>query len=205
MVVDGVDVEAGVVEVRGGRRDEFGAGDAEEFLEEGEGVGPAALQARELVAVLVAQSRVDGVVELGGMESDADRHKGMHLVVLLADAVVLRRVLLEVLGARHVDEDVREHADGVGVAAQHHVAEADVVVGREVRRHHPREHGFFVELDVIECLERKAKVTQKAVHAQQADDAEVPQHAVERAGAVVARHRHWVFIALHSFQLLVDL
>ena len=37
------------------------------------------------------------------------------------------------------------------------------------------------------------------------DDGEVSQHAVERAGAVLAGDRHWVFIALHDCELFVDL
>ena len=37
-----------------------------------------------------------------------------------------------------------EHADCVGVAAHHHVGEADVVVGCEVGGHDSGEHGFFV-------------------------------------------------------------
>ena len=67
-----------------------------------------------------------------------------------------------------------EHADGVGVASHHHVAEADVVVGREVRRHDPCEHGFFVQLDVVEGFEREGEVPEEAVYSQQADDGEVP-------------------------------
>ena len=41
---------------------------------------------------------MDGVVELGGVEGDANGDEGVHLVVFLADAVVLG-VFLEVLGA----------------------------------------------------------------------------------------------------------
>ncbi len=206
-MVDGVDVERGGGEVRGRGGDELGAGGAEEFLEEGEGFGPAALEAGELVAVLVAQGGVDGVVELGGVEGDADGDEGVHLIVLLRDAVELLglAVLLEVLGAADVDEDVREHLDGVGVAAHHEVAEADVVVGREVGGHDAREHGLFVELDVVECLEREGEVAEQAVHAQQADDAEVAEHAVEGAGAVFARDGGGVGVLAHGGQLGGDL
>lgn len=170
VVVHGVDVEGRGGEVGRRRGNELGARGAEEFLEQGEGVGPAALEAREGVAVLLAQRGVDGVVEFGGVQGDADGDEGVHLVVLLADGVKPPLgavfVLLEVLGARDVDEDVGEHADRVGVPSHHHVAEADVVVGREVGGHDAREHGFFVQLDVIERLEREGEVAQQAVHPQ---------------------------------------
>ena len=117
---------------------------------------------------------MDGVVELGGVEGDADGHEGVHLVVFLRDAVVAGAFLfLEILRARDVDEDVAEHADGVGVAAHHHVAEADVVVGREVRGHDAGEHGFFVQFDVVEGFEREGEVAEEAVDSEQADDGEV--------------------------------
>ncbi len=108
---------------------------------------------------------MDGVVEFCGAEGDADGDEGVHLVVFLAHAVVLR-VLLKVLRARDVDEDVAEHADGVGVAAHHHVAEADVVVGREVGGHDAGEHGFFVQFDVVEGLQGQGEVAEQAVHPQ---------------------------------------
>lgn len=164
VVLDRVHVHGRVVEVGRGRGDEFGAGGAEVFLEEGEGVRAAALEPGELVAVFVAEGGVDGVVELGGVEGDADGDEGVHLVVLLRDAVVLG-CFLEVLGAGDVDEDVGEHADGVGVAAEHEVGEADVVVGREMGGHDAREHGFFVEFDVVERFEGEAEVAEEAVDA----------------------------------------
>lgn len=89
------------------------------------------------------------------MEGYADCYQGVHLIVFLRDAVELLGLLgalleLEVLGAGDVDEDVGEHPNGVCVAAHHHVAESDVVVGCEVRGHDAGEHGLFVELDVVE-------------------------------------------------------
>lgn len=121
------------------------------------------------------------VVQFRGVERDADGDEGVHLVVLLGDGIELLAlvVLLEVLGAGDVDEDVGEHADGVGIPAHHHVAKADVVVGGEVGGHDAGEHGFLVEFDVVEGLEGEGEVAEQAVHAQQADDAEVAEHAVE--------------------------
>lgn len=204
VVLDGVNVDLWVVKV--GRRgaDELGAGAAEQLLEERKRVGPAALQPVKLLAVLLPQGRVDGVVEAGGVEGDADGDEGVHLVVLLGDGVVLG-VLLEVLCARDVDEDVAEHADGVRVAAHHHVREADVVVRGEVGGHDTGKHGLFVQLNVVERLEGEAKVSEQAVDAQQADDGKVSQHLVQRAVAVLAGVQAGVLAALHGRELLADL
>ncbi|KAJ8104962.1 hypothetical protein OPT61_g10469 [Boeremia exigua] len=204
VVLDGVDVDLWVVKVGRCGADELGAGGAEQLLEQGQRLGAAALQLVELLAILLAQGGVDGVVEPGGLEGDADGDEGVHLVVLLGDGVVLG-VLLEVLGPRDVDEDVGEHADGVGVAAHHHVGEADVVVGGEVGGHDAGELGLFVELDVVEGLEGQAEVAQQAVDAQQADDGEVAQHLIQGPLSVLAGVQVRVLAALHSGQLLVDL
>lgn len=205
LVVDGVDVDGRVVKVWRRGADELGAGGAEEFLEERERLGPAVLQAMQLFAVLLAQGRVDGVVETGRVQGHADGDQGVHLVVLLGDRVVAVATLLEVLGARHVDQDVAEHADCIAVAAHHHVRKAHVVVGGEVGGHDPGKHGFLVHLDVVERLERQAEVTQQAVHPQQPDDREVPQHLVQRATAVLAGIQQRVLPTLDGGQLLVDL
>ena len=204
MMIDRIDIHGRMVEIGRGRGDEFRAGAAEQLLEQAQTLGPAALQADELVAVFFAEGGVDGIVELHGVEGDADGDEGVHLLVLLGDAVVLG-VLLEVLGARHVHQDVAEHADGVGVAAQHQVGEADVVVGGEVGGHDAGEHGFFVELDVVEGLEGEREVAQQAVHPQQADDGEVAEHAVEGPGTVVAGDGVGVLVAFHGEELLIDL
>lgn len=204
MVIDGIHIHSRMIEIRRGRGDEFRARAAEQLLEQAQTLGPAALQSHELVAVLLAEGGVDGIVELHGVEGDADGDEGVHLLVLLADAVVLG-VLLEILGSGHVHQDVAEHADGVGVAAEHQVGEADVVVGGEVGGHDAGEHGFLVELDVVERFEGEREVAQQAVHAQQADDGEVAEHAVEGPGAVVAGDGVGVLVAFHGEQLLVDL
>jgi len=204
VVLDRVDVGLGLVKVGGHGRDELRAGGAEELLEEGEGVGAALLQLEKLVAVLLAEGGVDGVVETGGVEGNADGDEGVHLVVLLCDGVVLS-VLLEVLGPRDVDEDVAEHADGVGVAALHHVGETNIVVGGEVSGHDTGEHGLLVQLNVVEGLERKAEVSEKTVNPEETDDGEVSQHLIEALVAVLAGDRHGVLVALHGCQLLRDL
>ena len=100
---------------------------------------------------------------------------------------------------------MREHADGVGVAAEHHVTEADVVIGGEVRGHDAGEHGLLVQFDIVEGFECEAEVAQEAMDAQKADDGEVAKHAVKGPSAVFARHSHGVFVALHGFKLFVDL
>ena len=203
-MLDGVDVGLWVVKVWGNGRDELGAGGAEELLEHGERLGAASLQLLELVGVLLPQRRVDAVVQTGGVEGDADGDQGQHLVVLLGDGVVLR-VLLEVLCPGDVDHDVVEHADGVGVAAHHHVRETHVVVGREVGGHDPGESRLLVELDVVERLEREAEVSEESVHPKQTDDGEIAQHAVQVLGAVFPGDGGGVLVSLHRRHLLRDL
>lgn len=105
---------------------------------------------------------MDGIVKLGRVEGHADGDEGIHLIVLFADAVILSR-LLKILRSAHVDEDMREHADGIGVAAQHHVAEADVVVCGKVCSHNSGEHGFFVQFYIVKCFQCQAKVSKKAM------------------------------------------
>ena len=203
-MLDGVDVGLGLVEVGRNGGDELGAGGAEELLVDGEGLGAAALELEELVAVFLAEGGVDGVIQTGGLEGNADGDEGVHLVVLLGDGVVLG-VLLEVLGARNVDQDVAEHADGIGVAAHHHVGETDIVVGGEVGSHDAGEHGLLVELDVIEGLESEAEVTEEGVDAEQTDDGKIAKHLVEVLGTVLAGDDRGILVALHGGQLLGDL
>ena len=174
MVVDRVWVLLGVGPVGGCRGDEAGAACAEEVLEDGDGFWPTALEASELFAVAFAQAGVDGVVEFGGDEGYADGDQAEHLVVHFGDAVVGGGVfLLEVPRPGDVDEDVAEHADGVGVAAEHQVAEADVVVCCEVGGEDTREGCLFAEFDVVEGFEREGEISEEAVHAEKADDGEV--------------------------------
>ena len=159
----------------------------------------------ELLAVLLAEGGVDGVVEASGVEGDTDGNQSVHLVILLGDSVVAVSALLEVLGPGDVDEDVAEHADGVAVAAGHHVGETDIVVGGEVGGHDTGEHGLLIHLDVVKGLEGKSEVTEQAVNAKQTNDGEVSQHLVEWAGSVFSSKRGRVLTTLHSSQLFVDL
>lgn len=112
---------------------------------------------------------MDGVVELRRVEGNADGDQSIHLVVLLTDAIVLS-IFLEILGSGDVNENVGEHADGIGITPQHHVAKADVVIRSKMRSHDAREHGFLIQLDIIQCFEREAKIAEQTVHTQQADD-----------------------------------
>ena len=205
VVVDGVDVGGWVVEVGRSGVDELRAGRAEELLEDGQSLGATLLHAVELLSVLLTDGRVDGVIQTGGVESDTDGDQGVHLVVLLGDGFVVVATLLEVLCPGHIHEDVAEHADGVAVAAHHHVGEAHVVVGGEVGGHHTGEHGFLVHLDIVEDLQGKTEVTEETVHAQQSDDREVTEHLVQGARSVLAGDSHWVLSALGGVQLLADL
>lgn len=71
--------------------------------------------------------------------------------------------------------------------------------------HDTRKHGLLVELNVVERLESKAEVSQQTVHAQQPDNGEVSQHAVQVLVTVLASDSHGVFAALHGAELLGDL
>lgn len=204
VVLNGVDVGLRVVEIRGHGRDELRAGGAEELLKDGKRLRSTTLQLEHLVAVLLAKGAVDSVIQPCGVESHADSNERVHLLIFLGDGVVLR-VLLEILGTRHVDEDVAEHLDGIGVAVHHHVGETNVIVRGEVCSHDASEHGLLVELDVVEGLEGEAEVTQQAVHTEQANDGEVAEHAVEVLGTVVACNSHRILVALGRSHLLGDL
>lgn len=205
VVVNRVDVEGRVLEVGRSGADELGAGRTEELLEQRKGLGATMLQAVELLAVLLTQGGVDGVIQASGVESDTDGDESVHLVVLLGDGIVAVATLLEVLGPGNVDQDVAEHADGIGIATHHHVGETDIVVGGEVGRHNTGEHGLLVHLDVVESLEGKAEVTQQTVDTQESNDGEVSQHLVQRAGAILSGKRQGVLTTLDGSQLLVDL
>lgn len=205
VVVDRVDVDGWVVKVGGSRADELGACRAEELLEQGQSLGSTALEAMELLTVLLTEGGVNGVVKTSGVESDADSDQSVHLVVLLGDGIVLVAALLEVLCSGHIDEDVAEHADGVGVAAHHHVGETHIVVGCEVSSHDTGEHGLLVHFNIVESLEGKAEVTEQAVNAQQSNDGEVSKHFVQWTGAIFSSNSQRVFSALDGSELFVDL
>ena len=98
-----------------------------------------------------------------------------------------------------------EHADGVAVAAHHHVGETHIVVGGEVGGHDAGEHGLLVELNVVERLEREAEVSEKGVDPEETNDGEVPQHAVKVLVTVGAGHGHGVLVPLGRVELLDDL
>ena len=147
---------------------------------------------------------MDGIIESGWVEGNADSDEGVHLVVLFGDRIVLR-VLLKVLGARNVDEDVAEHADGICVSAHHHVGESHVVVGCKVCCHNTGEHGLLVELNVIKGLQSEAEITEKAVDSQKTDDREISEHAVQGLRTIVSCDSHGLLVALHRSQLFVDL
>lgn len=204
VVLNGVNVGLGVLKVRRNGGDELGARCAEELLEDGKRLGSTALELEKLVAVLLTESAVDGVVQTSRLESDADGDKSVHLLVLLGDRVVLG-ALLEVLGPRDVDEDVAEHADGIGVTVLHHVGETNVVVGGEVSGHDTGEHSLLVELNVVKCLQGEAKVTKETVDSEKTNDGEVTQHLVEVLVTVLAGNSGRVLTTLHGAELLGDL
>jgi hypothetical protein len=104
-----------------------------------------------------------------------------NLVVLVAAGVVLAHTHDEI-------EDGDEGADGVGIAAEHNVAEADVVVGRDMTCGDAGEGRLLVELNVVRHLQGERKVAEVDVHAQEANDGEVAKHTVQRALSVLAHN-----------------
>lgn len=101
----------------------------------------------------------------------------LYLVELIGLGVVA-------LGPRHEREDVREGSDGIGVAAHHQVAEANVVVHRHVAPGDSEEGRLARNIDVVKHLERHGVVAEHAVDAQQADYAEESKHLVKIASGI---------------------
>ena len=147
-MVYGIDVQVWGVEVGGGGGDKFWACASEQIFKERQSLRSTSLQSDKLVTILLPQRCVDRIIQLRGIERHAYCNESVHLIILLRDGVVLR-VLLEVLGPGDVDEDVRKHANGIGVAAHHHIAEAHIVIRRKMRCHHSCEHSFLIQLNVI--------------------------------------------------------
>lgn len=85
MVGGWVDVDGWVLEIWWDRRDELGTGSKEELLEDWERFWSTTLHAGVLVSVLVAKVLVDGVVETGWGEGNANGKQRVHLVRLLSD------------------------------------------------------------------------------------------------------------------------
>lgn len=124
-----------------------------------------------------------------------------NLIILVAPCVVLSHPENEV-------EDRNERPDSVRVSSKHDVAEANVVVGRDMaggdscerrlkttkrmrfcQTHNVREIAYLlVELDTLHDLQCQREVTQQAMYTEQADDAEVAKHAIERPSAVLANN-----------------
>ena len=204
MVIYGIDVQVWGVEVGGCGGDKLRARTSEQVFKERQCLRSTSLQSDKLVAVFFPQRCVDRIVQLRRVERYANGDESVHLIVFFRDGVVLR-VFLEILGPRDVDKDVREHANGIGVAAHHHVAEPHIVIRCEMRRHHPCEHGFLVQLDIIQRLQCQREIPQQAVDPQQSNDREVTQHPIERPIAIFASHLIGIFVSLHGIELLIDL
>ena len=181
VVIDRIWVLFRVRPIGRGGVDESWATRAEEFFEHWDGFGPTALKSYQLFAVPVAQAAVDRVVEFRRRKRHANCHQAEHLIVHFGNGVVGRGVFLglQVPRAAYVDKDVAEHADRVGVTAEHQVAEAHVVIRCKVRGEHTRKCGFFGEFDVVKGFQREGIVPQQAMNAEEADDREIAQVTVQ--------------------------
>mmetsp|Transcript_15764 Transcript_15764/g.61588 ORF Transcript_15764/g.61588 Transcript_15764/m.61588 type:complete len:317 (-) Transcript_15764:65-1015(-) len=109
--------------------------------------------------------------------------QGIHLVVLLEDLLVLVGASVVPLRARDVGEDPAEGADGVRVPPEGEVGEANVVEEGDLAGSHAREQGAprLGHVDRLENLQGQVVIADKAVHTEQADEAEVAEVVVESA------------------------
>jgi hypothetical protein len=116
-----------------------------------------------------------------------------HLIILVATRVILSHPQYEV-------EDRHKGTNSVWIPTEHDVAEANIVIRRDVAGGHTRkrrlqsvvedhikstrltrEAHLLIQLDILHHLESQREVTQENMNAQQPDDAEVAQHAIKRA------------------------
>ena len=100
-----------------------------------------------------------------------------------------------------------ECSAGVGVSLQHDVAEADVVIGRDMASRHSTERRlritsafrpsldtiskkmnahFLVEFYVLHDLECECEVAKENMHPEKTNDTEVAQHSVKRALTILS-------------------
>lgn len=78
----------------------------------------------------------------------------VHLVGLLIDLVVLVGFGgKQLLGALNVQQNARKSANGIGVAAHHHVGEAHIVRGGYLAGWNMGILGLFMHFDVLQHLD----------------------------------------------------
>lgn len=198
----------GVLVGRGVDREVLGASLEEELLEHLEGLITTTLERGELVTVVLLDNSHDAVVRRAGRESGADGEEGVHALRLLGDRTVLVTPGVVLLHAEEEDQDRDKGLDRVGPAAESHVGTADVVVGGHMAGSDASEEGTATQLDVLHGLEGEGRVAQENVDAEQADEREVTEVAVQRLGAVLASNVGNLLGALAlllSTELLVDL
>ncbi len=76
-----VHIDLWVIEIGRSRVDKLWTGRAEKLFEEGESIRSTTLQSIELLAVLLSQSSVDGVIKPCWLKRNTNRNERVHLIV----------------------------------------------------------------------------------------------------------------------------
>lgn len=170
-----------VVWGRGGN--EFWAGVVEQVLE---CVDVSSAHASKAVAGLVADERVDRLIDVLRPKGERKGEEGHHLVVALVDLLVLVAAGVVVLDAANVVDGGTKDADSVLVAAQHDIAKAHVVIDRGVAGGDVGEEGCCdVKVEGLEDHEGEPVVAEECIDAEETNDREVAEVPVGSLGADV--------------------
>src|SRR5271156_313445 len=82
----------------------------------------------ELFAVLLAEDRVNRIVETGWCKGNADCQESIHLISFFLELVVDGGTMLELFGARDEEQYVGESLSCVRISPEHHICKTNVVV-----------------------------------------------------------------------------
>ena len=120
------------------RRNELGASVGEQLFERRDTL-LASRHFSDLFAEPFLDDVQDVVVQPTGRQGVADREQGVHPVRRFVDLIVLVAPCVVLSHAEDEVQDRHECARRIGVPPEHHVAEPDVVVGRDVACGHSGE------------------------------------------------------------------
>ena len=141
---------------------------------------------RELFSISLLDDVGDVVIHPRRRQRSADREQRVHAVRSLVDLVVLVAAGVILPHPKNKVQDRDEGPNGIGVSAEHNVAEANVVIGGNMASGDTSEWRFLVKLDVFHDFQSQSEIAEETVNAEQADDTEVSKHTVKRAHTVLA-------------------